>query len=143
MHSAAGAEALIQTCDLAREYRVGSSTIRALDGLDLVVLEDDRRFFPDYQAVLLVREDFIERFPRTWQALGSALEGQIDEERMGHLNALADLDGRSFPHVVAEFFHLDWTSRARRKIGVPCLHLLEHESIEEQSAGGGEGVSGL
>lgn len=31
------------------------------------------------------------------------------------------------PHVVAEFFHVDWTSRARRKLGVPVLHLLEHE----------------
>ncbi len=46
------------------------------------------------------------------------------------------------PHVVSEFFHLDWTSRARRKIGVPVLHLLEHESFDEQ-AGGGEGVSGV
>ena len=46
------------------------------------------------------------------------------------------------PHVVAEFFHLDWTSRARRKIGVPVLHLLEHENFDEQ-AGSGEGVTGL
>ena len=46
------------------------------------------------------------------------------------------------PHVVAEFFHMDWTSRARRKIGVPVLHLLEHETFDEQ-AGGGEGVSGV
>ncbi len=46
------------------------------------------------------------------------------------------------PHVVAEFFHLDWTSRARRKLGVPVLHLLEHESFDEQ-AGEGEGISGL
>ena len=46
------------------------------------------------------------------------------------------------PHVVAEFFHLDWSSRARRKLGVPVLHLLEHENFDEQ-AGGGEGVSGL
>jgi hypothetical protein len=45
-------------------------------------------------------------------------------------------------HVVAEFFHVDWTSRARRKLGVPVLHLLEHESFDEQ-AGGGEGVTGL
>ena len=45
-------------------------------------------------------------------------------------------------HIVAEFFHLDWTSRARRKIGVPCLHLLEHENFDEQ-AGGGEGVTGM
>jgi hypothetical protein len=46
------------------------------------------------------------------------------------------------PHVVAEFFHVDWTSRARRKIGVPVLHLLERETFDEQ-AGGGEGVTGV
>jgi hypothetical protein len=46
------------------------------------------------------------------------------------------------PHVVQEFFHLDWTSRARRKLGVPVLHLLEHENFDEQ-AGEGEGISGF
>ncbi|GAA4813156.1 hypothetical protein ACFQ0K_05275 [Nocardioides caeni] len=46
------------------------------------------------------------------------------------------------PHVVAEFFHVDWTSRARRKLGVPVLHLLEHETFAEQ-AGEGEGISGV
>jgi hypothetical protein len=46
------------------------------------------------------------------------------------------------PHVVAEFFHMDWTSRARRKLGVPVLHLLEHEYFDEQ-AGGGEGTLGV
>jgi hypothetical protein len=61
--------------------------------------------------------------------------------------AVAEVDGREAiiltrPHIVAEFFHLDWTSRARRKIGVPVLHLLEHETFDEQ-AGGGEGVSGV
>jgi hypothetical protein len=46
------------------------------------------------------------------------------------------------PHIVSEFFHVDWTSRARRKLGVPVLHLLEHESFDEQ-AGEGEGISGF
>ena len=60
---------------------------------------------------------------------------------------VSEVDGREAiiltrPHVVAEFFHLDWTSKARRKIGVPVLHLLEHESFDEQ-AGGGEGLSGV
>ena len=68
------------------------------------------------------------------------------------VDALADkvtaVDGREAiiltrPHVVAEFFHVDWTSRARRKLGVPVLHLLEHESFEEQAGGGGEGVTGV
>lgn len=30
------------------------------------------------------------------------------------------------PHVIQEFFHLDWTSRARRKLDLPTLHLLEY-----------------
>ncbi len=47
------------------------------------------------------------------------------------------------PHVVAEFFHVDWTSRARRKLGVPVLHLIEHENFDEQASGSGEVVSGV
>lgn len=47
------------------------------------------------------------------------------------------------PHVLAEFFHVDWTSKARRRIGVPVLHLLEHENFDEQAGGAGEGISGL
>lgn len=83
------------------------------------------------------------------QAAGADASGQVVA---GHpIQALADkvkeVDGREAiiltrPHVVAEFFHLDWTSQARRKIGVPVLHLLEHENFDEQ-AGGGEGVTGL
>ena len=80
------------------------STDGKLERLDLAILKDDRQFFPDYQAVLLVRKDFIERFPRTWRALQTELEGRIDERRMSHLNALADLDGKGFPEIVAEFF---------------------------------------
>jgi hypothetical protein len=45
------------------------------------------------------------------------------------------------PHVVAEFFHLDWTSKARRALGVPVLHLIEHETFDEQ-AEGPDGISG-
>ncbi|GAA5002359.1 hypothetical protein [Actinopolymorpha pittospori] len=35
------------------------------------------------------------------------------------------------PHLVAEFFHVDWTSKARRRLGVPCLHLIEHKDPAE------------
>lgn len=60
---------------------------------------------------------------------------------------VAEVDAREAiivtrPHVVAEFFHVDWTSKARRKLGVPVLHLLEHENFDQQS-GQGEGVTGL
>ena len=88
----------------------------------------------------------------TLEALSSAGATATGEVVGGEpIDALAEavqrLDGREAiiltrPHVVAEFFHLDWTSRARRKIGVPVLHLLEHENFDEQ-AGAGEGVTGL
>ncbi len=62
---------------------------------------------------------------------------------------VSEIDGREAiiltrPHVVAEFFHLDWTSKARRRLGVPILHLLEHENFDEQAEGyGNEGITGL
>lgn len=36
------------------------------------------------------------------------------------------------PHVVREFLHLDWTSRARRTLDVPSIHLLEHVPFDAQ-----------
>ncbi|HWV26591.1 MAG TPA: hypothetical protein VNZ66_05155 [Aeromicrobium sp.] len=35
-------------------------------------------------------------------------------------------------HVVQEFFHVDWTSRAKRRLHVPTLHLLEHVPFSAQ-----------
>ena len=81
------------------------------------------------------------------KAAGATAKGQIvaDHPISALAAKVAEVDGReaiilTSPHVVAEFFHVDWTSQARRKIGVPVLHLLEHENFDEQ-AGGGEGAS--
>jgi hypothetical protein len=83
------------------------------------------------------------------RAVGANAKGQIvGDHPIDALAAkVAEVDGREAiiltrPHVVAEFFHVDWSSQARRKIGVPVLHLLEHENFDEQ-AGGGEGVTGV
>jgi hypothetical protein len=46
-------------------------------------------------------------------------------------------------HPVREALHRDWTSQVRSRLHLPTLHLLEHESFNEQSAGLGEGNSGL
>ena len=110
----------------------------------------------DPEEVEAVREEFQKRsstdLESTLAALrkaGADADGEVTEDEPIHALAAAvsRLDGREAiiltrPHVVAGFFHVDWTSRARRKIGVPVLHLLEHENFDEQ-AGGGEGVSGL
>ena len=47
----------------------------------LRVLEDDRGFFPQYDAVLLYRADLPQRFPRAWRR-SPQLEGTIDARRM-------------------------------------------------------------
>jgi hypothetical protein len=46
------------------------------------------------------------------------------------------------PHVVQEFLHLDWASKARRKLGVPVLHLVEHEPLDAEAANG-QGITGM
>lgn len=80
---------------------------------------------------------------------GATADGEVVEDDPIHAlsEAVNRLKGNEAiiltrSHVVSEFFHVDWTSRARRKIGVPVLHLLEHENFDEQ-AGAGEGVTGL
>ena len=82
-------------------------------------------------------------------AAGADARGQVVEHQPidALARVVAEVDGREAiiltrPHVVAEFFHVDWTSKARRALGVPVLHLLEHENFDEQ-AGQGEGISGV
>jgi osmoprotectant transport system permease protein len=79
------------------------STDGQLERLKLRLLDDDRRFFPDYSAVLLARREMTERYPRTWVRLREALEGRLDGARMARLNAMADLDGRRVSEVAAVF----------------------------------------
>jgi osmoprotectant transport system permease protein len=74
-----------------------------LERLQLRILEDDRRFFPDYAAVLLARRAFVERFPRSWRALEASLVAQIDDRRMRGLNARVDLEGQSVAQVAVQF----------------------------------------
>jgi hypothetical protein len=83
------------------------------------------------------------------RAAGATADGEVVEDEPIHAlkECVARVDGREAiiltrSHVIAEFFHVDCTSRARRRIGVPVLHLLEHENFDQQS-GAGEGVTGL
>lgn len=83
------------------------------------------------------------------RAVGATATGEVVAENpMDALaRAVRECDGReaivvTSPHVVAEFFHVDWTHQARRRLDVPVLHLVEHETFDEQ-AGDGEGISGF
>ena len=94
-------------------------------------------------------DDELSRTLAALRGAGGTADGKVvGDDPIEALSAeVSAVDGREAiiltrSHVVSEFFHLDWTSRARRKIGVPVLHLLEHENFDEQ-AGSGEGVTGL
>ena len=85
------------------------------------------------------------------RATGATVQGTVvTDPPIDALAAkVAEVDGREAiiltrPHVVAEFFHVDWTSKARRRLGVPVLHLLEHETFDQQAERyGEEGITGL
>lgn len=66
----------------------------------LRVLEDDRRYFPGYEAVVFYRLDVPSRFPAAWAAI-AGLEGRIDPAQMIRMNAAAELEGRSFAEAAA------------------------------------------
>ena len=68
----------------------------------LKVLDDDKAFFPRYDAVLLYRLDVPARFPKQWAAI-RALEGRISAGRMIAMNAAVELEGSSFADVARGF----------------------------------------
>jgi osmoprotectant transport system permease protein len=69
---------------------------------DLQVLEDDRKFFPPYYAVLLYRADQEERAPEIVDAL-LRLQGSITEAEMTGMNARVELDKVPETRVAADF----------------------------------------
>jgi len=71
------------------------TTDAKIERYHLRVLEDDRGFFPRYDAVLFYRLDVPKRFREAWRAL-QGLEGKIDEQKMIRMNAAAELEGRNF-----------------------------------------------
>ncbi len=65
----------------------------------LKVLDDDRGFFPDYDALLLIRSDL----PSTAREVLSRLEQRVSTEAMAAMNASVTLDGRPEADVAREF----------------------------------------
>jgi osmoprotectant transport system substrate-binding protein len=80
----------------------GSSTDGPIQALHLTVLEDDRRYFPPYQAVPLVRDQALARWPEIGPAL-HALAGRITEDDMRAMNEAVDGEHRDPAEVVREF----------------------------------------
>jgi len=69
----------------------GYSTDGLIAKYDLVVLTDDRHFFPPYEAAALVSARLAANDPRAIAALGE-LSGRLDERQMRALNQRVEVD---------------------------------------------------
>jgi len=78
------------------------STDAKIERYRINVLQDDRHFFPAYDAVLLYRADAPKRFPEAFAAWRK-LENRIDNATMVRLNARAEIDKVPFAQVAAEY----------------------------------------
>ena len=78
------------------------TTDAKIDHLGLRVLEDDRKYFPRYDAVVLYKLDLPKRLPEAWAAL-KTLEGRVDEHAMIAMNARAELQSVPFDVIARDF----------------------------------------
>ena len=101
-----------RTMDLGLLYRAlgsgqvdmvaGNSTDGPIRALGFVVLEDDKHYFPPYEAVPLFREDSLKAHPGIVVALGR-LAGKVSAEEVQGMNDAVDGQHRDVGEVVREF----------------------------------------
>jgi osmoprotectant transport system substrate-binding protein len=101
-----------RTMDLGLLYRAlnshqvdmiaGNSTDGPIQAFGLTVLQDDKHYFPPYQAVPLVRDAALKRWPQIQTAL-DALAGKITADDMRAMNEAVDGQHRDPAQVVQEF----------------------------------------
>ena len=84
------------------DLAAGNATDGLIPALDFVVLEDDRHYFPPYEAVPVMRQQTIQQHPEVARALAE-LAGKISDEEMQHLNYAVDGQHRDAKEVVHEF----------------------------------------
>ncbi|MFJ3668895.1 indole-3-glycerol phosphate synthase [Streptomyces sp. NPDC090106] len=109
--------------------------LRAIDDVALGELDEvaHEREVPEGAAARDFGERALEVSLRALRASGSEAEGRLIEDHpLDALKSLVDeftadeVIVLTDPHYVEEFFHRDWASRARHKVGVPVLKLFSH-----------------
>ncbi len=91
-----------------RDHQIDIAAGNATDGLiptlDLFVLEDDRHYFPPYEAVPVIRAETLKQHPEVARALAQ-LGGKISDQEMRQLNYAVDGQRREVKDVAREFLH--------------------------------------
>jgi glycine betaine/choline ABC-type transport system substrate-binding protein len=86
------------------DFAAGNTTDGLIPALDLFVLEDDRHYFPPYEAVTILRQEVLAHHAELAPAL-AGLAGKISDADMRQLNYAVDGQHRDVKEVVREFLH--------------------------------------
>lgn len=84
------------------DFAGGNATDGLIPALDLVVLEDDRHYFPPYEAVPVIRGQTLQQHPEIAGILAD-LGGKISDAEMQQMNYAVDAQHRDTRDVVREF----------------------------------------
>lgn len=84
------------------DFAGGNATDGLIPALDLFALEDDRQYFPPYEAVAVIREQTVQQHPEVARVL-AALGGKISDAEMQRMNYAVDGQHRDTKDVVREF----------------------------------------
>jgi glycine betaine/choline ABC-type transport system substrate-binding protein len=84
------------------DIAAGNTTDGLVPALDLFVLEDDRHYFPPYEAVAVIRLQTLQQYPQVAQAVAD-LAGKISDQEMQKLNYALDGQHRDVKDVAQEF----------------------------------------
>jgi osmoprotectant transport system substrate-binding protein len=84
------------------DIAAGNATDGLIPALDLFVLEDDRHYFPPYEAVAVIRQQTLQQHPELAQAIAE-LGGKISDQEMRRLNYALDGQHRDVQDVAHEF----------------------------------------
>ncbi|MFZ0537937.1 MAG: glycine betaine ABC transporter substrate-binding protein [Candidatus Sulfotelmatobacter sp.] len=89
-----------------KDHQIDIAAGNATDGLipafDLFALEDDRHYFPPYEAVAVIRQQTLQEHPEVGQAIAE-LGGKISDQEMQKLNYALDGQRRDVKDVAQEF----------------------------------------
>lgn len=97
--SGAGKTTLLK---LVNRLIAGDATAGLIKALDLAQLEDDRHYFPPYDAAPVARAEMLLRYPQVRAAI-QRLGGRVSADDMRAMNSAADLDHRDVREIVREF----------------------------------------
>ena len=84
------------------DMAAGSNTDGLIAALDLLVLEDDKHYFPPYDAVPIVRRETLQRHPEIGEALRQ-LSGRITAQEMRQMNYAVDGEKKDAAAVMKDF----------------------------------------